>query len=84
MSKKEADLTIETSADSVLEFKDLARQKDNAIDVIFKYGMIDGSHHKQWVLDQVLRALLEDEYEAIIKELNSDEEYEPWDEGIPP
>jgi hypothetical protein len=29
-----------------------------AIDLITEYGMTDGSHHKQWVLDQVARTLL--------------------------
>lgn len=26
-----------------------------ALEVISKYGYIDGAHHKQWVLDQVVR-----------------------------
>jgi hypothetical protein len=30
---------------------------DQALDLIYKYGGIDGGHHKQWVLDQVVRAL---------------------------
>lgn len=35
-----------------------------AIEMIEQYGGYDGGHHKQWVLDQVLRVLLADEYEA--------------------
>lgn len=30
---------------------------DKALDFVDRYGGIDGSHHKQWVLDQVVRAL---------------------------
>jgi hypothetical protein len=33
-----------------------------ALDVIFQYGGIDGGHHKQWVLDQVVRALTGEDY----------------------
>lgn len=54
------------------------------IEMIFRYGMIDGAHHKQWCLDQALRLLLGDEYDARIKQENADEEYAPWDEGCAP
>lgn len=33
------------------------KPKDWALLYIFKYGQIDGSHHKTWVLDQVARIL---------------------------
>ncbi|HUU88938.1 MAG TPA: hypothetical protein VMX17_14480 [Candidatus Glassbacteria bacterium] len=56
----------------------------NAVTIATRYGMIDGAHHKQWVIDQMLRTLLEDKYEKVIKELNSDNDYDPWDEGIAP
>lgn len=46
--------------------------------------MIDGSHHKQWVIDQMVRALLGDGYEAWVEENNSDPDYEPWDVGVAP
>lgn len=29
-----------------------------AMTIIEKYGQIDGSHHKQWCLDQIARCLL--------------------------
>lgn len=32
-------------------------KEDWALLVIFKYGQIDGEHHKQWVIDQVARIL---------------------------
>lgn len=30
---------------------------DNALNLIANYAHVDGVHHKQWVLDQVTRAL---------------------------
>jgi len=56
---------------------------------ILDNGSIDGAHHKQWVLDQVLRMLLDEhEYRQTItqfEELDSDGTpmYE-WDLGIAP
>jgi hypothetical protein len=38
------------------EFRDYKRS-DWAMYYIGSYGQIDGSHHKQWVLDQVARIL---------------------------
>jgi len=44
---------------------------------------VQGDHHKQWVLDQVLRMLVtEPAYKSMIQEYE-DEDYE-WDLGIPP
>ena len=63
-----------------------------ALEVIERYGSIDGAHHKMWTLDQVVRALLgsDEAYEAWVKEFQGewDEEWEcyeyEWDVGIPP
>jgi hypothetical protein len=50
-----------------------------------RFGGIDGSHHKQWVIDQMLRAGLgERGYKEWVTEMNSDPDYDPWDEGTPP
>jgi hypothetical protein len=58
-----------------------------ALDLIHRYGGIDGDHHKQWVLDQVVRALMGDGYEAWATAQRAGDEgpdtYD-WDEGIPP
>lgn len=62
----------------------MAERVDKATEIIFQYGMIDGDHHKQWVLDQVLRALLDKKYDLTIQKYNEDEDYEEWDVGIPP
>lgn len=60
---------------------------DEALLLIFKYGGIDGAHHKQWVLDQVVRALTGDGYAAWVAEAKDGEDgpdtYD-WDEGIAP
>jgi|ERR1017187_1222748 hypothetical protein len=34
----------------------------SALSIIELYGQIDGPHHKAWVIDQVARALLKDDY----------------------
>lgn len=69
-----------------------------ALDVITTYGGYDGEHHKQWVLDQVVRALTgcgspdgseheSDDYLAW-RVAYADGEDGPdtyaWDEGIAP
>lgn len=32
------------------------------LQLIKKYGSIDGAHHKQWVLDQIVRIITVDDY----------------------
>jgi hypothetical protein len=58
-----------------------------ALDIILRYGGIDGAHHKTWVIDQVVRILTGDGYGQWVKDANDGEDgpetYE-WDEGIPP
>lgn len=59
------------------------------MDIIERYGQIDGSHHKQWCLDQIARIIKGDDYDAWVKEMlgekDSDGCYEyDYDEGIPP
>lgn len=60
---------------------------DEALSLIFQYGGIDGSHHKAWVLDQVVRALTGDGYEAWVANARDGEdgpETYDYDEGIAP
>ena len=56
-------------------------------DLIFRYAGIDGGHHKQWLIDQIIKAIKGSDYEEWIKTWESGEDgpktYE-WDEGIPP
>lgn len=60
---------------------------DRALGYIRQYGSIDGAHHKQWVLDQVVRSLTGNQYEEWVRAQKAGEDgpdtYE-WDEGIAP
>ena len=75
---------------------DLVRRIQHALAIISEYGGIDGDHHKQWVLDQVVRALCEEPgeypenprcYHKWVK-LHQDGDDVPhtyeWEEGIAP
>lgn len=63
-----------------------------ALEIARRYGQIDGSHHKMWVIDQLVRTLCGDKehYEEFVKEYeHSDieddyDEYYEWDVGIAP
>lgn len=57
---------------------------DTVANLITRFGGIDGEHHKQWLLDQTLRLLLEDNYVEWLDDYNSYKAYDPWDEGIAP
>lgn len=65
---------------------------NDAVQVILQFGGYDGGHHKQWVLDQVLRNLLSEEgyatfcteYRGNWNEQYEEWEYGEWDNGIAP
>lgn len=62
-------------------------REDAALELIFRYGMIEGDHHRCWVIDQVTRKLTGDEYEAFVAKRKNGEDGPnsyAWDEGIPP
>jgi len=68
-------------------FDDMPIHTQEAIEVIVQYGDVGGGHHKQWVLDQALRALMGDEYQAWRDKYDLEmarEDYSIWDEGIAP
>lgn len=52
-----------------------------ALDILLS-GQIDGSHHRLAVIDEAVRMLAGDDYEALIQAYESDGEYS-WDAGIP-
>ena len=56
---------------------------EKALDIVNQYGGIDGAHHKQWVLDQVVRALTGDGYEQWVERHIGKGDYD-WDVGIAP
>jgi molybdopterin biosynthesis enzyme MoaB len=62
-------------------------QNNAAIDLIVQYGGTDGAHHKDWVLDQVVRKLAGDNYEQVVKGACAGEDGPntyTWDCGIAP
>lgn len=62
----------------------MSEKIEKALEMIESYGGIDGGHHKQWVLDQLVR-ILADDYDQWVKEYQDGEdgpETYLWDEGI--
>ena len=61
-------------------------KRQQALDLIAEWGGIDGGHHKQWLLDQLVRTLAND-YDKWVKEWEEGEDgpdtYQ-WDTGIAP
>lgn len=59
----------------------------DALKIALDYGQIDGSHHKMWVIDQMVRTLTGDNYEEIVKQYCDGEDGEntyEWDCGVAP
>jgi len=60
---------------------------DAAVDLVIRYGGIDGDHHKAWVIDQIVKVLTGDDYDRIVAEAKIGEDgpetYE-WNVGIAP
>jgi hypothetical protein len=72
----------------VSAFSDLEAQIDAALSIAAEFGQVDGADHKQWVIDQMVRALLghPDVYEAWVDayQWGDGEAFWVWDEGIAP
>ena len=60
---------------------------ETALKVLLDFGQTDGSHHKQWVIDQSVRALAGPYYDELIAAYKDGDDgpdtYE-WDGGIAP
>lgn len=56
---------------------------EKALDVAFMYAATDGAHHKAWVIDQMVRELLGDQYDQWVLEYEQGGLYE-WPVGIAP
>ncbi len=60
---------------------------DASIELAVKYGGNDGSFHKDWVIDQMVRVLAGDSYDEIVANAKAGEDgpdtYD-WSCGIPP
>jgi len=58
-----------------------------ALELIAQSGQTDGDHHKAWVIDQTVRTLTGDSYDAWIAQYRDGEDGPDtysWDEGIAP
>lgn len=51
---------------------------DNAIQLCLDCGLVDGSRHKMYVIDQVLRILAGDKYDDLLKNIDFF-----WETGTP-
>lgn len=68
-------------------YDNLQQRIDKALEIAFEYSQIDGSHHKAYSIDQMVRALTGDNYKQWVKEYEHDEETGEeysWDTGIAP
>lgn len=59
-------------------------QIEEAADLAYRYAGIDGAHHKQWVIDQMLQKLLGTGYDDWVLRWESEDEGSTWDKGIAP
>lgn len=60
---------------------------NEAIELAVRYGGIDGAHHKDWVIDQMVRVLAGERYEQIVREACDGEDGPDtytWETGIAP
>jgi hypothetical protein len=58
-----------------------------ALEIAMSYGGSDGSHHKSWVIDQMVRELTGDGYDRFIQDAKKGEDGPDtyaWDVGIAP
>lgn len=71
---------------------DLSVRISKACNLVWDYGYVEGEHHKQWLIDRMLRELMtHDEYRQWVKNYNEPEEDEngdeialEWSEGTAP
>jgi hypothetical protein len=72
---------------TALDIIDQSARISAAIDIAVAHGGHDGAHHKDWVIDQMVRVLAGDRYEQIVADAKAGEDgpdtYE-WSEGIAP
>lgn len=88
-------MSYEQVIENILEQgkRDIDTRAETALRILVRYGQIDGSHHKLWVIDQAVRALSGVYYDELISAYRNDSPandledgpdiYE-WNEGIPP
>lgn len=84
--------TEEPATEETKELSDFLRKNtlkgsEKALSMALRFGGIDGAHHKDWVIDQMVRALTGKNYQEFV-EYACDGEDGPetysWEEGIAP
>lgn len=82
VNQEQADVVFSSVLDALTE-----KEREVAL-LIHRYGGIDGAHHKQWVLDQIIRTLVGEEKYADFIEASCFGDDGPgtyeWDQGIAP
>jgi hypothetical protein len=69
------------------ELDRVTKERDAGLATLIRWGQFDGDHHKAWAIDQAVRELTGERYEATIADACAGEhgpETYGWDEGIPP
>ncbi len=64
-----------------------AQEKINdALDIAFQFGQIEGDHHRAWVIDQMVHVLCgtDEAYQKWVKEYKGPNSEYTWDTGIAP
>ncbi|RKY70131.1 MAG: hypothetical protein DRP97_04260 [Candidatus Latescibacterota bacterium] len=65
----------------------MTTKEQKILDEIDSYGGIDGAHHKQWLIDRVVRIITGDKYDEWVTGYE-DGKYGPetysWDTGCAP
>lgn len=72
---------------SIEKEKDAIQRRDEALDLARRFGQIPESHHQAWVIDQMCRVLLGDEYEQWVADAKAGEngpDTHNWYTGIKP
>lgn len=60
---------------------------EQVMNLIERFGGIDGGHHKQWVIDQIVRIIKGEAYTQWVVEMKDGQDGPntySWDEGIVP
>ena len=82
VKNRKAMIQVEKEKRTQEYIQQLENKQQKVIDLIFQYGQIDGEHHKTWVIDQIIRILLEEQYDKWVKEYEEDDY--TWKTGIAP
>ncbi len=78
---------LEGNTKEIFEMLDCCFEEAVIAGFVIRFGGFDGAHHKQWVFDQILRHIAQENYDKLIAWANDGEDGPntySWDEGIAP